>query len=284
MDILFIFKNIIVAIVEGLTEFIPVSSTGHLIITQNALGLPADQFNNMYSVVIQLAAILAVLILFWKRIWTKLRSFFRGEAEGRHFMLVWVIGCVPAVALGLAYELLELDTILFSVPVVAAALAFGAVLMLILENKHERIVKEADTLTATMDDMTLKQALIVGFAQCMSLWPGFSRSAATIMGGWMAGFSTPLAADYSFFLAIPIMFGASGLKLVRFSFENITNEQIWSLVLGFIVSFFVALVVVKAFIAFLHRHRLRFFAVYRLLLAALLLILLLTNVLGPVSA
>lgn len=282
MDLLFIFKNIIMAIVEGITEFLPVSSTGHLIISQNVLGLPADEFNNMYSVVIQLAAILAVVILFWSRIWTKLTSFFRGEKEGRHFMLVWVVGCIPAVVLGLAYELLDLDDLLFTVPVVAAALIVGSFFMLFLEKRHEDRIKKNQIQTEQMDDMSVKQALIVGFAQCASLWPGFSRSAATIMGGWLAGFTTPLAADYSFFLAIPIMFGASGLKLVRFSFDGISNEQLWSLILGFVVSFIVALVVVKAFIAFLKRRPLRIFAWYRLGLAAVLIILLLAGVLKVV--
>lgn len=282
MDLLFIFKNIIMAIVEGITEFLPVSSTGHLIISQNVLGLPADEFNNMYSVVIQLAAILAVVILFWSRIWTKLTSFFRGEKEGRHFMLVWVVGCIPAVVLGLAYELLDLDDLLFTVPVVAAALIVGSFFMLFLEKRHEERIKKNLIKTEQMDDMSVKQALIVGFAQCASLWPGFSRSAATIMGGWLAGFTTPLAADYSFFLAIPIMFGASGLKLVRFSFDGISNEQLWSLILGFVVSFIVALVVVKAFIAFLKRRPLRIFAWYRLGLAAVLIILLLAGVLKVV--
>lgn len=284
MDILFIFKNIIMAIVEGITEFLPVSSTGHLIITQNVLGLPADEFNNMYSVVIQLAAILAVVILFWSRIWTKLRSFFKGEKEGRHFMFVWVLGCVPAVVLGLAYELLDLDTVLFTVPVVAAALVVGAIAMLVLEKRYSAKKDAGEVLTETMDDMTWKQALIVGFAQCASLWPGFSRSASTIMGGWLAGFSTPLAADYSFFLAIPVMFGASGLKLVRFSFEGISNEQVWSLILGFVVSFVVALLVVKAFIAFLHKNKLAGFAWYRIGLAVLLVILMLTGVIQVLAA
>lgn len=283
MDLLFIFKNIIMAIVEGITEFLPVSSTGHLIITQSALGLPADEFNNMYSVVIQLAAILAVLLLFWPRIWTKLSSFLRGEKEGRHFFLVWVLGCVPAVVLGLAYELLDLDVLLFRVPVVAAALLVGALLMIFLERRYEQQQGQV-RMTETMDDMTWKQALIVGFAQCMSLWPGFSRSASTIMGGWMAGFTTPLAADYSFFLAIPVMFGASGLKLFRFSFAGISAEQIWALILGFIVSFAVALLVVQAFLNFLRKKPLRVFAWYRIGLAALLLILMLSGVLGTVSA
>ena len=282
MDLLFIFKNIIMAIVEGITEFLPVSSTGHLIITQSVLGLPADEFNNMYSVVIQLAAILAVLILFWSRIWTKLSSFFRGEKEGRHFMFVWVLGCIPAVVLGLAYELLDLDTILFTVPVVAAALLVGAIFMIVLERRYGART-QLQPVTETMDDMTWKQALIVGFAQCASLWPGFSRSASTIMGGWLAGFSTPLAADYSFFLAIPVMFGASGIKLVRFSFDGISSAQIWSLILGFIVAFVVALLVVKAFIAFLHRRKLRVFAWYRIALAVLLIVLMLSGVLGQVS-
>ncbi len=276
-ELFYLLKSIVMGIVEGITEFLPVSSTGHLIITQSLLGLPSDNFNAMFMVVIQLGAILAVLILFWPRIWTKLGAFFRGRAEGRQFMRVWILGCLPAVVMGLAWEILDLDVWLFRVPVVAAALIAGAILLLLLERRApqpDAAEAKAGGSTERVEDISSRQALTVGLMQCLSLWPGFSRSAATIMGGWLAGFTTPLAADYSFFLAIPIMFGASGLKLIRFDFAGIAGYQIASLIVGFVVSFVVALLVVRAFLAFLHRRRLAVFAWYRIAVGVLLVLLL----------
>ena len=289
-QLIFILKAIVMGIVEGLTEFLPVSSTGHLIITQNLIGLPDDEFNRMFSVVIQLGAILAVLLLFWPRLWTRLVAFFRGEAVGRHFVRVWFLGSLPAVVFGLAWELADLDEWLFSVPTVALALLVGA-FMLILFERRQRSGRpllarsaaagegQAPAPLGDLDRISNRQALTVGLMQCLSLWPGFSRSAATIMGGWLAGFSTPLAADYSFFLAIPIMFGASGVKLVRFDYGGIAGYQLAALAVGFIVSFVVALLVVRAFLAFLRRHRLEAFAWYRIVVAAVLGLLLLLRVL-----
>lgn len=276
-EFFYLLKSIVMGLVEGITEFLPVSSTGHLIITQSLLGLPSDNFNAMFMVVIQLGAILAVLILFWPRIWTKLGAFFRCRAEGRQFMRVWILGCLPAVVMGLAWEILDLDVWLFRVPVVAAALIAGAILLLLLERRApqpDAAEAKAGGSTERVEDISSRQALTVGLMQCLSLWPGFSRSAATIMGGWLAGFTTPLAADYSFFLAIPIMFGASGLKLIRFDFAGIAGYQIASLIVGFVVSFVVALLVVRAFLAFLHRRRLAVFAWYRIAVGVLLILLL----------
>ncbi len=278
MDFVYILKTIVLGIIEGLTEFLPVSSTGHLIIASDLMNIESDAFNKMFMVVVQLAAILAVLVLYWPRIWQVLKSFFSGEKAGRHFMLIWVLGCVPAVVAALLFGDF-IDTYLFSVPTVVAALAVGAVLMLVGEEKLAKKNTQND-----VGEITVKQSLIVGLAQCVSLWPGFSRSAATIMGGWAAGLTTAAAADYSFFLAIPIMFGASGYSLLKYFKDPtvigtaFTSTQIVAFVLGCVVSFIVALVVVKAFLQFLKKKPLKIFAWYRLGLAALLLILMLTSV------
>lgn len=278
MDFVYILKTIVLGIIEGLTEFLPVSSTGHLIIASELMNIESDAFNKMFMVVVQLAAILAVLVLYWPRIWQVLKSFFSGEKAGRHFMLIWVLGCVPAVVAALLFGDF-IDTYLFSVPTVVAALAVGAVLMLVGEEKLAKKNTQND-----VGEITIKQSLIVGLAQCVSLWPGFSRSAATIMGGWAAGLTTAAAADYSFFLAIPIMFGASGYSLLKYFKDPtvigtaFTSTQIVAFVLGCVVSFIVALVVVKAFLQFLKKKPLKIFAWYRLGLAALLLILMLTGV------
>lgn len=276
MDFVYIIKNIVLGIVEGLTEFLPVSSTGHLIICSDLMNIETDAFNKMFMVVVQLAAILAVLILFWGRIWSLLKGMAKRSKEDWHFFGIWVLGCVPAVIFALLFEEV-IDRYLFSVPTVIAALAVGAVLMIFGEKR----VAVHNTFSDTKK-ISAKQALIVGLAQCVALWPGFSRSAATIMGGWAAGLTTAAAADYSFFLAIPIMFGASGFSLIKFFKGNagaaaMTGTQITALVLGCLISFIVAYVVVKAFLSFLKKKPLRFFAYYRLALAVLLLILMLAG-------
>lgn len=276
MDFVYIIKNIVLGIVEGLTEFLPVSSTGHLIICSDLMNIETDAFNKMFMVVVQLAAILAVLILFWGRIWSLLKGMAKRSKEDWHFFGIWVLGSVPAVIFALLFEEV-IDRYLFSVPTVIAALAVGAVLMIFGEKR----VAVHNTFSDTKK-ISAKQALIVGLAQCVALWPGFSRSAATIMGGWAAGLTTAAAADYSFFLAIPIMFGASGFSLIKFFKGNagaaaMTGTQITALVLGCLISFIVAYVVVKAFLSFLKKKPLRFFAYYRLALAVLLLILMLAG-------
>lgn len=272
-QVLFILKAIILGIVEGVTEFLPVSSTGHLIIFSNLLGMPDDDFMKMFMVVIQLGAILAVVFLFWPKLWAKLKLFFRGDAEGVNFVKIWVLGCVPAAVLGLLFNDL-IDKYLFSVLTVAIALIVGAVLLLILEQVWANKAKKKD-----LNDITVKDSLVVGAWQCVSMWPGFSRSAATIMGAWNSGMTTALAAEYSFFLAIPVMFGASGLKLVKFDFSSTQVYQYFALIIGFLVAFVTALLVVKAFIKFVQSKPLKTFAYYRFALAAVLILLMIVGVL-----
>jgi undecaprenyl-diphosphatase len=210
VDILFILKYIILGVIEGLTEFLPVSSTGHLIIFNNLLSIEEDAFNRLFLVVCQLAAILAVLVLYWPRIWKIIVSFFKWEKKGRRFVLAWIMGCVPAVVFALLFED-AIDALFFNVPSVVLALAVGALLLIF----GEKFVATRN-IKNDASEMTVKDSLVVGVAQCASLWPGFSRSASTIMGGWAAGYTTSAAADFSFFLAIPIMFGASGYSLVKY--------------------------------------------------------------------
>lgn len=282
MDIVFILKAVLLGVVQGLTEFLPISSTGHLIIVQNFIEFPQDNFSTMFSVVVQLASIFAVLILFWPRIWVKLKSLLRGEKEGKNFMLIWIIGCIPAALVGvLANDFI--DEHLFSVPTVAAALIIGAIMLLVFE---KYFAPKAHT--KQIEAVTWKQAIGVGMFQVMALWPGFSRSASTIIGGWSMGMTTWLAADYSFFLAIPIMFGASGFSLFKY-FRNaaelgtataMTGSQVVALVAGCIASFIVALLVVRAFMAFLRTHSMRGFAYYRLAIGSLLIVLLLSGIMN----
>lgn len=275
MDIIYILKGIIIAIVEGITEFLPVSSTGHLIITNYLVGFGTSGFENMFMVVIQLGAILAIIVLFWDKLWDLVRSLFRGEARGRRFTLAILIGVLPAAILGFALEDF-IDSKLFGVPTVIVGLIIGAILMIWFENKYRgrsRVTK--------VEDITPANALKVGLFQCLAMWPGMSRSATTIMGGWNQGLSPEVAAEFSFFLAIPIMFGASGLKLAKYGldggFSTITGSQIVTLLAGFIVAFLVALVCVRAFMTYIKKKPMKVFAYYRFLLAAALVIFMFIN-------
>ncbi len=281
MDIIFILKYIILGVIEGLTEFLPVSSTGHLIIFNNLLSIEEDAFNRLFLVVCQLAAILAVLVLYWPRIWKIIVSFFKWEKKGRRFVLAWIMGCVPAVVFALLFED-AIDALFFNVPSVVLALAVGALLLIF----GEKFVATRN-IKNDASEMTVKDSLVVGVAQCASLWPGFSRSASTIMGGWAAGYTTSAAADFSFFLAIPIMFGASGYSLVKYfkggaeaagASLHFTMDQKLAFGLGCVVSFVVSLIVVKTFLEFLKKRPLKYFSYYRLGLSLVLLILMLVGI------
>lgn len=279
MDFRQIIETIILAIVEGVTEFLPVSSTGHMIIASDLMKVEADAFNKMYMIVVQLAAIFAVLVLYWPRIWNLAQGMFSGDKRSWRFFGVWVVSCIPAVVLGVLIDDV-IDQYLFSTPTVAIALVVGAFMMIWGERKIA-----VHNLSSEMLDINYKQGLTVGVAQCMALIPGFSRSAATIMGGWAAGLTTATAADFSFFLAIPIMFGASGYSILKFFKDDAAVASIvpgdWlALAIGCVVSFIVAWLVVKSFLNYLKTKKMEVFAWYRIVLAAVLLVLMLTGVIA----
>ena len=277
MDIVYILKGIVIAIVEGITEFLPVSSTGHLIITGSLLKFGEGDFEKMYMVVIQLGAILAIVALYREKLFAAVRSLIKKEKRGIRFALAIFIGIIPAMIFGFTLEDV-IDKYLFSVPTVIIGLVVGAVLMIYFEKKYR-----GRSTTKAIEKIKPAQALKVGLFQVMSLWPGMSRSASTIMGGWHQGLSPEIAAEYSFFLAIPIMIGASGLKFAKYAvqggFSAITATQVITLIIGFIVAFFVALYVVKAFMAYIKKKPMKIFAYYRFALAGVLSILLLLSVL-----
>ncbi|QAA33896.1 undecaprenyl-diphosphate phosphatase [Clostridium manihotivorum] len=276
LNFYFILKAIIIAIVEGITEFIPISSTGHMIIVGDIIGFSGTEFTNMFEIVIQLGAILAVVVLYWNKIWTMIKSFFRFEKKGIKFWMVIVVGTIPALILGVIFNDL-IDKYLFSAKTVAIGFIVGGILLILTENsyrkraKHLKVVKD-------VDEISYVQALKVGIFQCLAMWPGMSRSASTIIGGWVGGLSTAIAAEFSFFLAIPVMIGASGLKLRRFNYATITQTEVVALIVGFIVAFIVALLVVEGFIAFLKKKPMRVFAIYRIFAGFILVALILANV------
>lgn len=264
-DIVFIIKAIIVAIVEGLTEFIPVSSTGHMILVGSIINFQGD-FPKMFEVVIQLGAILAVVVLYWKKIKDSVIEFFtyiftKGKEgkTGFNFGINVLIGCIPMGVIGvLFYKQIKS---LFTPQAVVAGFIIGGILLIVIENKFR---KNKNHSTKSLDNITPLQALKVGAFQVLSVWPGMSRSASTIMGGWIAGLSTPIAAEFSFFLAIPAMVAASAKDLLEFDCSGM-NLTLWiALIVGFIVAFVVSIIVMEKFVSYLKKRPMRVFAVYRI--------------------
>lgn len=270
-------KAILLGIIEGLTEFLPVSSTGHLIIFANLIDFykHADKtFVNLFNMIIQLGAILAVVFYYKEKILNTITHLFPSSKvslldSGLYFWGMVLISCIPAALIGLPFDDL-VQEYLFNPPVVACTLFFGALWMIYAEGHFRGNV--ATPLSATI--LTPSKALTVGLFQVLSIIPGMSRSASTIIGGWTCGMSTVAAAEYSFFLAIPVMFGQAlihFMKLLKMPTPIIHTQWI-ALSIGFIVSFFVALLVIDAFLGFLKRKPMRYFAFYRIFFAFIVLI------------
>ena len=266
-------KSVILGIVEGLTEFLPVSSTGHLVIFQSFMKFEGTtpSYVEMYTYVIQLGAILAVVILYWDKIKDTLINFFPQKVgyakSGFRFWLMIVIACIPGGVFGILLDDLT-DKYLFSPVPIAITLFFGGIAMIYAEDKFRDNKPGGREISVTP-----KQAIIIGLFQCLAIIPGMSRSASTIIGGWVAGLSTVAAAEFSFFLAIPVMVGMSLLKLIKIGgVMSITSPELISLAIGFIVSFIVALGVINKFISYLKRKPMKIFAIYRMIFAVVVLI------------
>lgn len=275
INILIIIKVIILGIVEGITEFLPISSTGHLIMVGDLLNFNGD-FSKLFEIVIQLGAILAVVVLFWD----KLRESFKTIVDptfksfGSKLWRNLIVAFIPSGVIGLIANKYVAAHLMNVLPV-SLALLVGGILMILVENKYRN-----GNGTKDIADITLKQAFIIGCCQCVSVvWPGFSRSASTIMGGWMVGLTTVAAAEFSFFLAIPTMFIATGYELIK-NMHSITTMQGLEIAIGFVVSFIVALFVVEKFMNFLKKRRLRIFAIYRIAFSVIFLILAVTKVIS----
>ncbi|ERK29330.1 undecaprenyl-diphosphate phosphatase [Clostridium intestinale] len=271
-NLIFLLKSAIIGIVEGITEFLPISSTGHIIIFQNLLGFQGDNetYVNMYAYVIQLGAILAVIVLYWRKIKETLLNFFPGkvgyEKSGFKFWFMIVIACIPGAVVQLTLDDLA-DKYLFNTVSVAITLVLGAVWMLYAENRFRNVSGAKEI------NISPKQAIIIGLFQCLAIIPGMSRSASTIIGGWIAGLSTVAAAEFSFFLAIPVMMGMSLLKFIKIGgVSTLTSIEIISLGVGFLVSFIVALIVIKKFIEYLKKKPMKVFVIYRMVFGIIILI------------
>lgn len=273
-----ILQTIILAIVEGLTEFLPVSSTGHMIITQNLLGIPSTPFVKAFTVIIQFGAILSVVVLYWKR-------FFRlnhekaetGSSNIEKFLNKWdfyyklLIAFLPAAIIGFLGNKI-IDKLLGSIEVVAVMLVIGGIFMLFCD----RIFNKGDINTK----ITKKRAIFVGLFQCIAMIPGVSRSMATIVGGMSQKLTRRAAAEFSFFLAVPTMFAATCwdlFKLVRDGGTAALTENAGSLIIGSLVAFVVAMLAIKWFVDFLAKYGFKAFGVYRIIIGGFILIWLLTG-------
>lgn len=247
-----IFQTIIAGLVEGVTEFLPISSTGHLILLDFILKIPNTEFVKSFNIAIQLGAILAVVILYAKRLWSN-----------RPLLGKVIIAFIPTAILGLAFYKIIKTYLLGSPLVVVVALALGGVVLLIVESWFkERKVGEGKPL----ETMTYREAIIIGLAQAVAMIPGVSRSAATIVGGLLVGFSRVAIVEFSFMLAIPTMLAATGLDLLK-SGTTFTGGEWFSLLIGFAISFFVALLAIKWLLRYVQNHNFNLFAIYRIVLA-----------------
>jgi undecaprenyl-diphosphatase len=254
-----LFESIVIAIIEGLTEFLPVSSTGHMIIAERLLHVQETDFVKVFTIAIQLGAILAVVVLYWKK-------FF--DFSKWQFYLKLVIGVIPAIVLGALFNK-KIDALLDSATTVAIALLLGGVVLLFIDKffKQPRIEKD--------DRIKPMNAFTIGLWQCIAMVPGVSRSAASIIGGMQQGLSRSLAAEFSFFLAVPTMLAATGYKLLKYykASGGFSSEEIKTLAIGNAVAFIVAIIAIKFFINFVKKYGFKVWGIYRIILGIILLIL-----------
>lgn len=257
-----VLESIVIAVVEGITEFLPISSTGHMIITEALLGMNMDEFTKAFTVNIQFGAILSVVVLYWKRFlqsWTFYQKLF--------------VAFLPAAVIGfLASDFI--DSLLENVLVVAVMLLLGGILLLFVDKWFNK--ENPD------QEVTYPTALKIGFWQCLAMIPGVSRSAATIIGGMQQKLNRTNAAEFSFFLAVPTMAAASGYKLLKLLLEPngvaMLKDNLTTLLIGNLVAFVVAMIAIKTFIAFLQKHGFKVFGWYRIVVGLILIILILTGV------
>lgn len=268
------FEAIVIAIVEGITEYLPISSTGHMIIAERLLQVPHSNFTKLFTVSIQLGAILSVVVLYWKRFWA---PFTQGKA-GWLFYSKLLVAVFPALVLGKLFDE-KIDALLESPLTVSIALFAGGFILLIIDRmfRTHTIVNESQ--------LSFRKAFLVGLWQCLAMIPGVSRSAASIIGGMQQSLTRSFAAEFSFFLAVPTMAAATGYSLfVKDWTENgaavkgyeillSSNAYISAFAIGNVVAFVVALLAIKFFIGYLQKHGFRLFGWYRIIVGAVLLLL-----------
>jgi len=278
-----IIKAIIYGIVEGITEWLPISSTGHLILVESLIPFESpnisEEFFSMFDVVIQLGAILAVVVLFWNQIWPFALTKKEREKEGgtgimayfkKDIWILWfkiLVSCVPAAVIGILFDDV-FDALFYNPPCVAIALIVFGVAFILIENWN----KGRRPKVRALSEITYQTALLIGIFQLLAaIFPGTSRSGATIVGALLIGVSRTVAAEYTFFLAIPVMFGASLLKVVKFGFD-FTALELTLLGIGTVVSFVVSLFVLRFLMGYIKKHDFKVFGWYRIVLGIVVLL------------
>ena len=256
-------QSIIIGIVEGLTEFLPISSTGHMIITEKLLNLTENDFSKVFTVAIQLGAILAVVVLYWKKF---------TDFKNWQFYAKLAAAVVPALILGFLFSK-KIDALLESSLTVAITMLVGGLILIFIDNvfKEHTIHSEKD--------ISFSKAILIGIWQCLAMIPGVSRSAASIIGGMQQKLTRNAAAEFSFFLAVPTMLAATGYKLLKYykEYGGFSSNEIKQLAIGNVVAFIVALLAIKFFIGFLKKHGFKVWGYYRIVVGIILLILIFTG-------
>jgi undecaprenyl-diphosphatase len=260
MDIV---QTIIIGIVEGVTEFLPISSTGHMIITEKLLQIPEDDFSKLFTIAIQLGAILAVVVLYWKKFFA-----FKNWA----FYVKLIIAVIPAIVLGLLFNK-KIDVLLDKSMPIAITMLAGGIVLLFVDRFFNRPQIDRE------EDIPFAKAFLIGIWQCIAMIPGVSRSAASIIGGMQQKLTRSAAAEFSFFLAVPTMLAATGYKMLKYYNEHggINTGEIKILAIGNLVAFVVAMLAIKFFIGFVKKHGFAIWGWYRIVLGSLLLILIFTG-------
>ena len=266
-----ILKAVLFGIIEGITEWLPISSTGHMILLDEFVKLyVSDEFYKLFEVVIQLGAILAVVILYFKTIWPW--GFGKTKEDTKETFNLWgkiIVACVPAIIIGLLFDD-WFDEHFYNAPTVAIALIVYGIIFIIMES-----VKVTNRHTRSLNTITYKQALGVGVFQLLALIPGTSRSGSTILGGLVFGMDRPTIANFTFLLAIPVMAGASALKLLKYIMKvgfTFSATELTVLGVGCLVAFIVSMIVIKFLISYIRKHDFKIFGWYRILLGILVLI------------
>lgn len=269
MDILLLLKAVIMGIVEGITEFLPISSTGYLILTADLMGFWTKEKVDLFVVVIQLGAILAVIYDYWGRLWNALTGLVTGKAEGmsnpRQLGLSLIIATIPVMLVGFTFAD-EIKQYLFHPVIVAIMLIVGGLLIFYVENRPKPII------AAEAEDVSFKTALLIGLIQCLALIPGTSRSGATIVGALWLGVSRKASAEFSFFLGIPVIVGAALLDLLKHGNVMQSSEDWWVLGVGTLVSFIVGLLCIRLLVAWVSRRDFKIFAWLRIITGIIVLI------------
>ncbi len=272
MEFIEILKSILFGIVEGITEWLPISSTGHMILLEEFVSLKvSEDFWNLFLVVIQLGAILAVVLLFWNKIFPfnlskkNQKSFIKMDIMTLWFKII--VACLPAAVIGILFDEV-LEKYLYNSVVVATMLILFGIGFLLIENRN----KDKKARINSLNDITYKDALLIGIFQLIAaIFPGTSRSGATILGGLLIGVSRTVAAEFTFFLAIPVMFGASLLKIVKFGIA-FTSSELIILLVGMLSAFFVSIIVIRFLMDYIKKHDFKIFGWYRIVLGIMILV------------